>query len=302
LNAGAGNLGVGLMQAVVPLAIYGGALAIVGGEPQTHPEGVMMSAVWLQNAAYIWVPFILIATLGAWFGMNNIRGVRATFQEQTGIFQRKHAWLLAWIYTGTFGSFIGFSAAFPFLLSSQFPAMEAYKYAFIGPVLGALIRPFGGWLADRMCGARVTFWNFAVMLAAAVTALIALPSGPDSGQFSLFFAAFMVLFITAGIGNGSVFRIVPTVFITIYERLAAGKDQAAQKQAVREGAIETSVALGFTAAVAALGLFFIPAIVAISIGATGLPQTAMVVFGIFYASCLLITWRCYFCKKADICC
>ena len=84
--------------------------------------------------------------------------------------------------------------------------------------------------------------------------------------------------------------------------MAVGKDQAAQEQAVREGEIETSVALGFTAAVAALGLFLIPAIVAISIGVTGLPRTAMIVFGIFYASCLLVTWRCYFCKKADICC
>jgi len=248
------------------------------------------------------VPFILIATIGAWFGMNNIRGVRASFGEQLVIFQRRHAWMLAWLYTGTFGSFIGFSAAFPFLLSSQFPELEVYRYAFIGPVLGALIRPFGGWLADRMGGARVTFWNFGVMLAAAVLALVALPSGSDSGQFSLFFAAFMVLFITAGIGNGSVFRIVPTVFMTIHERLAAGKNQAAQEQAARDGEIETSVALGFTAAVAALGLFFIPAIVAISIGFTGLPRTAMVFFGIFYASCLMITWRCYFCKKADICC
>jgi NNP family nitrate/nitrite transporter-like MFS transporter len=302
INAGIGNLGVGVMQAVIPLTIYGGALAIFGGEPQAHVVTDGVVEVWLQNAGFIWVPFILIATLGAWFGMNNIRDVRASFGEQLVIFQRKHAWMLAWLYTGTFGSFIGFSAAFPFLLSSQFPELEVYRYAFIGPVLGALIRPFGGWLADRMGGARVTFWNFAVMLAAAVLALIALPSGPDSGQFPLFFAAFMVLFITAGIGNGSVFRIVPTVFMTIHERLAAGKDQAAQEQAVHDGEIETSVALGFTAAVAALGLFLIPAIVAISIGVTGLPRTAMIVFGIFYASCLLITWRCYFCKKADICC
>jgi NNP family nitrate/nitrite transporter-like MFS transporter len=302
VNAGVGNLGVGVMQAVIPLTIYGGALAIFGGEPQAHivPDGV--GEIWLQNAGFIWVPFILIATLGAWFGMNNIRDVRASFSEQLGIFKRRHAWVLAWIYTGTFGSFIGFSAAFPFLLSSQFPELEIYKYAFIGPVLGALIRPFGGWLADRMGGARVTFWNFAVMMAAAVTAVIALPSGPDSGQFPLFFAAFMVLFLTAGIGNGSVFRMVPTVFLTIHERMAAGKDQAAQEQAARDGEIETSVALGFTAAVAALGLFFIPAIVAMSIGMTGLPRTAMVVFGIFYASCLLVTWRCYYCKKADICC
>jgi NNP family nitrate/nitrite transporter-like MFS transporter len=302
LNAGVGNLGVGIMQAVVPLTIYGGALAFLGGEPQTHTEGSVVSEIWLQNAGYIWVPFILAATLGVWFGMNNIRGVRATLREQLVIFERKHAWILAWLYTGTFGSFIGFSAAFPTLLSSQFPGVDAFKYAFIGPVLGALVRPIGGWLADRIGGARVTFWNFAVMLVAAVGVLISLPSSTGVGQLPLFFAAFIILFITAGIGNGSVFRIVPTVFRTLHERAAEGKGPAALAYAAREGEIETSVALGFTAAVAALGLFFIPAIVGVSIGVTGLPKAAMAIFVVFYASCLLLTWRCYSCKGTEISC
>jgi NNP family nitrate/nitrite transporter-like MFS transporter len=304
LHAGVGNLGVGIVQAVVPLTIYGGALAIMGGQSQTHMEGGvgMVSEVWLQNAAYIWVPFILVATLGAWFGMNNIRDVRATLREQLVIFQRKHAWMLAWLYTGTFGSFIGFSAAFPYLLSSQFPGVEAYKYAFIGPLLGALVRPIGGFLSDRIGGGRVTFWNFAVMLMAAVGVLISLPSGSGGGQLPWFFAAFMLLFITTGIGNGSVFRIVPSVFRALHEREAEGKDQAARDQAAREGDIEASVALGFTAAVAALGLFFIPAIVGCSIALTGLPIVAMAIFVAFYVSCLVLTWRCYSCKDADICC
>ena len=88
------------------------------------------------------------------------------------IFRRKHAWLLAWLYVGTFGSFIGFAAAFPILLSALFPQSGAAKWAFIGPVVGALVRPLGGWLSDRLGGAKVTLWNFAVMLAAAVAARI----------------------------------------------------------------------------------------------------------------------------------
>jgi len=302
LNAGVGNLGVGIMQAVVPLTIYGGALAVFGGDPQVHREGGVESAIWLQNAGYIWVPFILAATAGVWFGMNNIRGLSATLREQLVIFERRHAWILAWLYTGTFGSFIGFSAAFPALLSSQFPGVDAFKYAFIGPLLGAAVRPIGGWLADVSGGARVTVWNFAIMLVAAAVVLMSLPSAAGGGQLPLFFAAFMVLFITAGVGNGSVFRMVPTVFRTLHEREAAGKGEAALEQATREGEIETSVALGFTAAVAALGLFFIPAVVGVSIGVTGLPTAAWVVFVAFYASCVLLTWRYYARRGAEISC
>ena len=170
-NAGVGNLGVGVMQAVVPLTIYGGALAIMGGSPQTYTDGALVTKVWMQNAAFIWIPFILAATIAAAWGQNNIRDAQASLREQVGIFRRKHAWILAWLYTGTFGSFIGFAAAFPQLLSTYFPTSEAKHWAFVGPLLGALVRPFGGWLSDRLGGGKVTFWNFAVMLVAAIAIL-----------------------------------------------------------------------------------------------------------------------------------
>jgi NNP family nitrate/nitrite transporter-like MFS transporter len=301
-NAGVGNLGVGIMQAVVPLVIFAGALAIKGGESQTYMVGGVPSEVWLQNAGYIWVPLILVATIAAAWGMNNIRGARATFGEQGVIFRRKHAWLLAWLYTGTFGSFIGFAAAFPILLSALFPESGTAKWAFFGPLLGALVRPFGGWLSDRLGGARVTFWNFAVMLAAAIAALMFLPSGSGGNEVAWFFAAFMVVFITTGIGNGSVFRVVPTVFLTLHQRRAEGKDQAAQDAEISAGEIEASVALGFTASVAALGLFFIPAMVAVSIDAMGTPRNALIVFIIFYASCLFATWWWYRRDGAEVRC
>ncbi len=301
-NAGVGNLGVGLAQAVVPLVIFAGALAIKGGESQTYVHGDVVSEVWLQNAAYIWIPLILAATIAAAWGMNNIRGARATFSEQAVIFRRKHAWLLAFLYTGTFGSFIGFAAAFPILLSALFPESGAVKWAFIGPVVGALVRPFGGWLSDRLGGAKVTFWNFAVMLSAAAATLIFLPSGSGGNEIAWFLAAFMLLFITTGIGNGSVFRVVPTVFLTLHQRWAEGKSQAAQDAAVSAGEIEASVALGFTASMAALGLFFIPAMVALSIEFTGTPRNALIVFNIFYATCLFATWWWYRRDGAEVRC
>jgi len=300
-NAGAGNLGVGVMQAVVPLSIYGGALAVMGGTPQNYSDPAI-SQVWLQNAGYIWVPFILLATLAAWFGMHNIRGAQATFRQQAVIFRRKHAWMLGWLYGGTFGSFIGFAAAFPTLLATQFPAAGLLKYAFVGPLLGALIRPLGGWLADRLGGARVTYWNFVVMFLASLAVFGFLPSASGPGEAALFYAAFVLLFLTTGIGNGSVFRMVPTVFMTLHALLARGKGDEASARAKREGEIEASVALGFTAAIAALGLFFIPVAVGVSLQLTGGPRAAWYVFILFYLSCVLGTWWWYRRKDAQIRC
>ena len=301
-NAGVGNLGVGIMQAVVPLVIYSGALAIHGGSSQPYTNGETVTSIWLQNAGYIWVPFILVATLAAWFGMHNIRDVRATFAEQLVIFRRKHAWLLAWLYTGTFGSFIGFAAAFPSLLSSQFPGSGAARYAFVGPLVGALVRPLGGWLADRIGGARVTLWNFAVMLLAAIGILMFVPSAPGGNQLPWFYATFLLLFITSGIGNGSVFRIVPTVFLTLHRCAAKDKGPAALEQATRDGELEASVALGFTAAIAALGLFVTPMTLGVSINLTGTPHTAIIIFIGFYLSCLLTTWWWYVRRGAEVHC
>ncbi len=300
-NAGAGNLGVGVMQAVVPLSIYGGALAVMGGGPQTYNDPAV-SQVWLQNAGYIWVPFILLATLAAWFGMDNIRGVRATFREQAVIFRRKHAWMLGWLYGGTFGSFIGFAAAFPTLLATQFPDSGLLKYAFLGPLLGALIRPLGGWISDRVGGGRVTFWNFLVMFVAALAVFGFLPDSSGPGNASAFFWVFVLLFLTTGIGNGSVFRMVPSVFLTLHTLRARGQGDEAMAKAKREGEIEASVALGFTAAIAALGLFFIPMAVGVSLATTGTPHAAWYVFIAFYLSCVLGTWWWYRRKDAEIYC
>jgi NNP family nitrate/nitrite transporter-like MFS transporter len=210
--------------------------------------------------------------------------------------------VLGWLYTGTFGSFIGFSAAFPIMLAVLFPESDALKWAFVGPLAGALIRPLGGWLSDRIGGAKVTFWNFAIMFLAGVWVLLSLPSESGGSDVGGFFMAFMLLFVTAGIGNGSVFHVVPSVFRKLHEWAAEGMDQAAQEAAKAAGAVEASVALGFTSAIAALGLFFIPAFVATSIQATGSAHLAISVFSVFYLSCVLATWWWYQRKDAEVKC
>jgi NNP family nitrate/nitrite transporter-like MFS transporter len=225
--------------------------------------------------------------------MNNIRDVRATLGEQLVIFRRKHTWVLAWLYTGTFGTFIGLAASFPILLSALSPGAGLVKWAFVGPLLGAVVRPLGGWLSDRLGGARVTFWTFAVMVVAAIGTYLFLPSGAGGNEIAWFYAAFILVFITAGIGNGSVFRLVPTVYLTLHRRGAEGKDQAAQEAAHSAGEIEASVALGVTAGFAALGLFLIPAFNAVSIAVTGTAGAALIVFIGFCLTCLFTTWWWY---------
>jgi len=112
----------------------------------------------------------------------------------------------------------------------------------------------------------------------------------------------MLLFITAGIGNGSVFHILPAVFRKLHARSAKGKGQDAKDAAITEGDIEASVALGFTSAIAALGLFFIPAFVATSIQTTGSAHLALSVFSGFYLTCVLATWWWYKRNDAEVRC
>ena len=157
LNAGLGNLGVSVMQFLVPLVIVSGVFGAMGGEAQVTKEG---GQLWLQNAGFIWVPFILAATIAAWLGMNDIADAKASFREQAVIFSRKHNWLMCVLYIGTFGSFIGYSAGFPLLSKQMFPDVNSLQYVFLGPLVGALSRAATGWLSDKFGGGRVTFWVF----------------------------------------------------------------------------------------------------------------------------------------------
>ncbi|HXH03312.1 MAG TPA: MFS transporter [Candidatus Competibacteraceae bacterium] len=300
LNAGLGNLGVSVVQFVVPLVIT--FPLFLGGEPQTWVKGDVTKQIWLQNAGFIWVWFILAAAAAAWLGMNDIASAKASFKDQAVIFKRKHNWLMCWLYLGTFGSFIGFSAGFPLLTKTQFPEVDPTKYAFLGPLVGALIRPVGGWLSDKLGGARVTFWTFIAMIAAVFGVLAFLPENGQDGNFFGFLAMFMVLFVTTGIGNGSTFRMIPVIFMTERLRAAESKGETAREHAIRDANKEAAAVLGFSAAIGAYGGFFIPKSFGTSLALTGGPQAALIGFIIFYLSCIALTWWYYSRKHAEIPC
>ncbi len=302
VNAGLGNLGVSVVQFLSPLVVTAGIFGIFAGEPQTITKAGQTVQVWTQNAAFIWVPWIALTSLVAWFGMNDLANAQASFADQAVIFRRKHNWLMCVLYLGTFGSFIGYAAGFPLLIKSQFPGVNPLAYAWLGPLVGALVRPFGGWLSDQLGGARVTFWNFIVMACAVGGVLYFLPSGPSGGVFAGFFVCFLLLFLTTGIGNGSTFRMIPVIFQTMKLRGIDPNDRSAVAKATKEGNTEAAATLGFTAAMAAYGGFFIPKSYGSSIALTGGPEAALYTFIVFYLVCIGVTWWHYARKNAPMPC
>ncbi|WP_333793001.1 nitrate/nitrite transporter [Hyphomicrobium sp.] len=286
MNAGLGNLGVSVAQFLVPLAITVGVFGWLGGDPIMVTEDGHTFPMWLQNAGYVWVPFIVVSAFASWFGMNDIASARASFAEQSVIFQRKHNWIMCWLYTGTFGSFIGYSAGFPLLAKIQFPETNALAYAFLGPLVGALSRSATGWIADRWGGARVTLWVFIGMTAGVAGVLYFL----SVGSFPGFFAMFMVLFLVSGVGNASTFQMIPAIMRKEMDRLMPHAESA---ERLRNAEKESAAIIGFSSAIAAYGAFFIPKSYGTSIAATGGPEAALWAFLIFYVTCIAITWWVY---------
>lgn len=215
------------------------------------------------------------------------RPVRESLKSQFAIFREKHNWTMTWLYVMTFGSFIGFSAAFPKLIQDVFGTLpdgspnplapDPLTYAWLGPLVGSLARPIGGMISDRWGGARVTHWTTVVMIAATigVAFFVRAASGSEAPQtaFWPFFGLFMVLFVATGIGNGSTFRMVPLIF----EPALAGP------------------VLGWISAVAAYGSFLIPRIFGQQIEA-GTPENALYGFAAYYVSCVAVNWW-YFARK-----
>ncbi len=200
LNAAGGNIGVSSVQLLTPLLMGFGFISLYQATPTA--EGL-----YLQNAGLMWLLPLAIAVTGAFLFMNNLTSARSTFKDQLAIVGRKHTWIMSYIYIGTFGSFIGYSAAFPLLIKTQFPAVTV-AIAFLGPLLGSLSRPLGGLLADKIGGAKVTFWNFIAMGAATIGVMYFV----EIKEFAGFLGMFLILFIATGIGNGSTYRMIPSIF------------------------------------------------------------------------------------------
>src|SRR6202142_2930112 len=288
LNAGLGNLGVSVVQFVIPLVITTGVFGWFGGDPQAAASGT--AKIWLQNAGFIWVPFIVASAFAAWFGMHDIADMRASFSDQAVIFRRKHNWLMCWLYTGTFGSFIGYSAGFPLLAKTEFPQVDSLKFIFLGPLVGALSRSASGWLSDRYGGGRVTFWVFGLMIAAVAGVLYFLGIKDQPEAFWGFFAMFMILFLATGVGNASTFQMIPAIIRAEIPRLEPGMAPSLRQ---KQGEMESAAIIGFTSAVAAYGAFFIPKAYGTSISLTGGPSMALWGFMGFYVTCVVITWFFY---------
>jgi NNP family nitrate/nitrite transporter-like MFS transporter len=283
LNAGLGNLGVSVMQFVVPLVITASVFGAMGGDPLPNREG---GELWLQNAGFIWVPFIVASSLLAWFGMNDIADAKASLAEQSVIFQRKHNWLMCWLYTGTFGSFIGFSAGLPLLAKHQFPDVDVLKFVFLGPLVGAISRAATGWVSDKWGGGRVTFWVFVFMMLGTVGVMYFLQAGNWWG----FLGMFIFMFFVTGVGNASTFQMIPSIMRIEIPRLMP---ELSRPEQVRQAEKESAAIVGFTSAIAAYGAFFIPKSFGSAIAATGSPMAALIGFFVFYASCAALTWLTY---------
>src|ERR1700730_5540310 len=280
LNAAGGNIGVSSVQLLTPILMGFGIFNLYQATP--------VSGVYLQNAGLMWVLPLAIAVFGAVFFMNNLTSAKSSFKNQLAIIGRKHTWIMSYIYIGTFGSFIGYSAAFPLLIKTQFPAITI-GIAFLGPLVGSLARSLGGLLADKVGGAIVTFWNFIAMGAATIGVMYFV----ETKEFSGFLAMFLILFVTTGIGNGSTYRMIPSIFRPQNLARAKGAGEQGRAASLHTAGIEAGAALGFIGAIGACGGYLIPRGFGASIAATGGPHLALVLYRAFYATCLALTWWYY---------
>jgi NNP family nitrate/nitrite transporter-like MFS transporter len=269
LNAAGGNLGTAAVQLAVPIVI-------------TTAAGVQ-----LDRAGLVFIPLVLLAAVLAWRLMDNLRGARADYRSFAAAAGHRHTWVLSVVYIGTFGSFIGYSGAFPTLLKNQFPEVTV-SVAFLGALIGSLARPLGGVLADRWGGARVTMASFVVMAIGALGAV----RGLGTHSFGLFLGSFLLLFVASGAGNGSVYRMIPAVFRVGVD--AGRPDAAARARKAAAGCI------GIAGAVGALGGFAIPRGFALSTSATGSLRPALLVFVGVYFGLLALTWAVYHRKGATM--
>ena len=347
MNAGIGNLGVAVMQKLIPFVVGFALFDSVGTVVNSDGSGLLSG---VQNAGWVWVPLIIISAFAAWFGMNNVitgtpkipstiagigktlfmillgliaagvggyllvglqinmwivlpiviiltvllmkfatpGEIRSNLNRQFAILKSKHNWIMTVIYTMTFGSFIGFSAAFPKLCQDIFVYSDIHDptfinpnapnfilWVFIGPALGALVRPLGGIISDKInSGAKVTAISTIVQILAALAVAYFIiqareASSPEQYWWP-FFACFMVLFIATGIGNGSTFRSIPYIF---------SKEQAGP-------------VLGWTSAIAAYGAFIIPKVFGQQIQ-NGTAEYALYGFAVYYVLCLFLNWWYY---------
>ena len=271
LNAGGGNIGVPVIQLV--------ALLIIATAGAAYPRLILA----------VYIPLIIVAaTLSALY-MDNLSSVRNDTGAFTESIRENHTWIMAFLYIGTFGSFIGYSFAFGLVLQNQFgrTPLQAASITFIGPLLGSLIRPFGGKLADRYGGAKVTFFNFIAMVVASTVILM----GSAAKSLTIYAAGFIVLFVLTGVGNGSTYKMIPAIFRgKALAAIANGGDQRTQLMRARR---ISGAAIGIIGAVGALGGVLINMAFRQSFLTAKTGDPAFWAFIAFYLVCIAVTYVVY---------
>ncbi len=279
IQAGVGNFGVSVAQFVVPWIIGFALLGSVLGSPQSYTQNEKTTEMWLQNAAFVWVPFILIGSVMAWLFLKSVP-VRANFRQQTDIFKDKHTWLMTSLYIMTFGSFSGFAATFPMLIKTTYGKFEnppdPLTYAFLGAFVGALVRVLFGPISDKFGGARVTqLSGIGLVVFSLLVTRYTTPSSLE--EFPYFIWMMLGIFFFAGVGNASTFKQIPMIFSP---RQAGG-------------------VIGWTAAIAAFGPFVFSVLFGKIIEATGSPTAFFYGAAVFYLINIWINWWYYTRKGAE---
>lgn len=273
IQAGIGNLGVSVVQFVTPWIIGLAFFGTLAGAPQVFTKGDVVKDIWLQNAALIYVPFMVIFAAAAWIWLRSVP-IRASFKEQFDINKNKHTWLMTSLYLMTFGSFAGFSATFPLLIKQLYGGFEGapdpLAYAFYGPLIGSIMRTVAGPISDKLGGAKVTQVSALGLIASALA--VAYFSTPETiEEFPYFVASMLAIFFFTGIGNASTFKQMPMIFPP---RQAGG-------------------VIGFTGAIAAYGPFAVSIMIGKSIAWTGGVTAFFLIAAGFYVVNLIINWWYY---------
>ena len=295
LNAGGGNIGVAMIQIVGLLVIA------TAGNRAPH---------WV---CAVYLVLLSVAAVGAALFMDNLTNQRTNGRSMIDVMRHRDSWLIALLYIGTFGSFIGFSFAFGQVLQIGFlanvshggkvtPAMTAQaalhaaQIAFIGPLLGSIARPPGGWLSDRIGGSRVTLYTFAAMIAAAGWLVVfgemadARHGALSGGSLAAYVAGFVTLFVLSGIGNGSVYKMIPSIF----DAKAQSNDELGQADKADWSRRMSGALIGIAGAIGALGGVGINVVLRASyLSPAKSATTAFWVFLAFYVVCAVITWFAY---------
>ncbi len=253
LNAAGGNLGVAVAQLLVPLVLIIGVPAAAVKLPAHE--------VNLAYAGLLWMPFIVLAAFLAWRCMDSITDARTDKQSYVASLTNSQTWIMSLLYIGTFGSFIGYAFALPLVTKNTFPEFLADHpfiatylagLGFMGALIGSLSRPLGGWLADRMGGARVTLAVFVGEALFTVSAIV----GVQRHSFTLFFGSFMVIFLLSGMGNGSTYRMIPSIFAALGRKEVEEKGLDGRLTAA-EFKRRAAAVIGIAGAVGAFGGFLI---------------------------------------------